>query len=430
VVGLLIGGLIGWLISRIQETPQRAALQCRLAAAEELARQSRLAGAESRAQMADTFKALATDALRESNEAFLQVSRTVLEKHHGIAQNDLDKRRLAIEEMLKPLASATIELERQRQDAYSSIRDLVKSLSTGQDALSREARALSQALRTPNVRGRWGEATLKRVAELAGMVEYCDFTEQESNDGPAGKLRPDMVVHLPNKRRVVVDAKTSLDAYLRSIEADTDEMRDNALRRHARQVAARVDELSAKAYWSSLDFTPEFVVLFLPGEPFLAAALQHDPALLDKALASRVVPATPSTLIALLHAVAYGWKQEQMAENAMRVSAIGKELYERLAIWTANLDKVGKSLGQAVQAYNDSVGGLEHRVLVSARRMKEMGISTDREIPVLEPKDIQPRHVTVLAASMEVSSLGEALGMAEPLDGRAREEAQHVARPA
>jgi len=284
-------------------------------------------------------------------------------------------------------------MERARQSAYGGLDQHLKTLAQAHERLQQETGNLVKALRSPQVRGQWGEITLKRVVELAGMVEHCDFREQETVQGETGRLRPDMIIQLPAGRQIVVDAKTVLAAYLEAVEAQDDEVRRERLRQHATQVRARMDQLSAKAYWSQFAQAPEFVVLFLPGEQFLGAALEYDRTLIEEGFAKKVVIATPTTLIALLRAVAYGWRQEQLAENAQAISALGKDLFERMAVLAEYLSDVGASLNKSVTAYNKAVGSLEARVLPSARRFKDLGIGSEKDIPKLESLEQAPRPV-------------------------------------
>ncbi len=330
-----------------------------------------------------SFAALSLDALRRNSEDFLKLAGEAFNTQMTRAEGDLEQRRQAVEALVRPIRETLDGMEKERQSAYGGLKQMTETLS-------RETRNLAQALKAPQVRGRWGEATLRRVAELTGMVERCDFFEQVQVEG--GAKRPDMVVCLPNERRVVVDAKTPLNAYLEAIEADSDDGRSQALKRHARQVRDRYKELSAKAYWTALSFTPEFVVLFLPGEPFLSAALQEDPTLLDDALSEKVVLATPATLFCLLSAVRYGWQEEKLAENARNISRLGRDMHDRIVDWAAHLSDMGAALKKAVHAYNDSIGSLESRVLVSARRLKEMGVSSDKDLPELAPLDAPVRR--------------------------------------
>ena len=375
VAGLAVGAWLGYLLAKREE-------------------------ANAKDQLADTFKALASDALRGNNETFIGQATQVFKTVKTEAEGDLAQRQQAIEGLIKPLNEALqryetqiANMERARQSAYGGLDQHLKTLAQAHERLQQETGNLVKALRAPQVRGQWGEITLKRVAELAGMVEHCDFREQETVEGEAGRLRPDMVIQLPAGRQIVVDAKTVLAAYLEAVEAQDDEVRRERLRQHATQVRARMDQLSAKAYWSQFAQAPEFVVLFLPGEQFLGAALEYDRTLIEEGFAKKVVIATPTTLIALLRAVAYGWRQEQLAENAQAISALGKDLFERMAVLAEHLSEVGAALNKGVSAYNKAVGSLEARVLPSARRFKDLGIGSEKDIPKLESLEQAPRPV-------------------------------------
>jgi DNA recombination protein RmuC len=276
-------------------------------------------------------------------------------------------------------------IERDRIDSFATIRAQMEVLVSGQSTLSRETRNLVTALRRPDVRGQWGEITLRRLVELSGMTAHVDFTEQQHRNTDSGAIRPDMIVHMPERRDIVVDVKTPLDAYLAAVEAQDDEERSAQLRRHAQIVGLRVRELSSKQYWSQFERSPDFVVLFLPGDQFLAAALQENPGLLDDSMRQNVMLATPTSLVALLKAVSYGWKQTVLAANAEEVRRLGEELYKRLAVFGEHLGKLGKSLGSSVEAFNRAVGSLEQQVLPSARRFPELGLRVNREIDPIEP---------------------------------------------
>lgn len=318
------------------------------------------------------FDSLAADALRKNNESFLQLAKESLGKDRAEAKGDLESRKQAIESILKPLGDHLHVLEKTRSADYGSLEQLIKTVQEGQVTLEKETRNLTNALRVPHIGGKWGEITLRRVAELAGMVDRCDFYEQVSvEDSDKNLKRPDMVVHLPNGRNVVVDAKTPLNAYLNSIEALSDEERDKALDDHAAQVKARVLELSGKGYRDLFETTPEFVVLFLPGEPFLGAALRKSPDLLEKAFQSGVVIATPSTLIALLHAISRGWNEQKLAQNAREIATKSEELFTRMITWVKHYEMMGSNLDKVVKSYNSSVGSLENRVFPSARAIQQ-----------------------------------------------------------
>ncbi|MGA6827805.1 DNA recombination protein RmuC [Nitrospira sp. NS4] len=353
---------------------------------------------QARQQLLDSFQALSSEALKQNNQAFLNLARVSFETLQAKAEGDLSQRQQAIDSLVKPLHDSLQRydeqmrlLEQSRQSAYGGLDQHLKSLAESHQRLQQETGNLVKALRAPTVRGQWGEITLKRVAELAGMVDHCDFVEQETVTGDEGRFRPDMVVQLPGGRQIIVDAKTVLAAYLDAHEAQDDVVRAEALRRHAEQVRSRLDELSLKAYWNQFDRAPEFVVLFLPGEQFLGAALDQDPRLMEEGFARGVVLATPATLIALLRAVAYGWRQEQLTAHAEEAGRLGKDLYERMAVLAEHLNDVGHALGKSVSAYNRAVGSLETRILPAARRFKELGISSEKDIPVLEPAELLPR---------------------------------------
>jgi DNA recombination protein RmuC len=354
--------------------------------------------AQARHELAEAFQALSGEALKQNNEAFLNLAKTSFQTLQAEAKGELAQRQQAIDELVKPLSDSLHrydeqirQLEQSRQAAYGGLDQHLKSLAESQQRLQQETGNLVNALRAPAVRGRWGEITLKRVAELAGMVAHCDFYEQESVTVDEGRLRPDMVVQLPGGRQIIVDAKTVLAGYLEAHEATNEGERTNGLRRHAAQVRSRMDELSLKAYWSQFDQAPEFVVLFLPGEQFLGAALEQDPRLIEDGFAQGVVLATPTTLMALLRAVAYGWRQERLTEHAEEAGRLGKELYERMAVLAEHLNDVGQSLGKSVLAYNKAVGSLETRILPAARRFKELGVSSDKDIPSLGPVEVVSR---------------------------------------
>lgn len=362
-------------------------------------------------ELTRTFQSLAADALKGNNDSFLQLAKTRLEGFQTEAQGELELRKQAVENLIKPISDALESVDTQmraieqtRNLAYGELRGQVQSLINTQKELHSETGNLVKALRTPAVRGRWGEIQLKRVVEIAGMVSYCDFEEQVTVNTGDGRLRPDLVVKLPTGKNIVVDAKTPLQAYLEAVETTDDDLRKLKLAEHAQQVRAHMAKLGAKSYAEQFHPAPEFVVMFLPGETFFSAALEQDPSLIEHGVSQGVIPASPTTLIALLKAVAYGWRQERIAESAHQISELGKDLYERLRVFASHLDKVGRGLDAAVDSYNKAVGSLESRVLVSARRFPELGAQGTAEIP--EPAQIESTTRT-LAFEWEESDPAE-----------------------
>jgi len=349
---------------------------------------------ENREQIQQLVQELSSSALKHNSDSFLKLAQESLNKHHTQSEGELKQRQQAIDALLQPIRSTLEksdkqlrEIEKERKEQYGALTHHLESITLTQQQLQHETRNLVQALRRPEVRGQWGELTLKRLAELAGMVEHADFIEQEQVNSETGTLRPDMVIHLPDQRAIIVDAKTPLDAYINATEADSDEKRNSELERHTRNVRKRVKELAAKSYWSQFDESPDFVVLFIPGDQFLSSALERDHRLLEDALQEKVILATPTSLVALLRAVAFGWKQQEVARNAETIREVGVQLYERLATFTTHLNKVGKSLDGGIEAFNKAVGSLDRNVLPSARRFTEMGIHPKKEI--VEPSSIE-----------------------------------------
>ncbi len=429
--GAVLGMVVGLLVRAGQATAARAA-EARLAAAHDqverltgdladlraelevarrelLAREGDLAGLtaelrherdaaaersaafeEVRAQLTGEFARLSSAALAQNNAQFIQLADAKLNETRQAADGELAKRQEAIEQLLKPIGvqlgkyeEGMQRLEVERQRAYTSLTEQMKQLSSSHDQLQKETRNLVTALRSPQTRGRWGELQLRRVVEMAGMIERCDFDEQVSSDADSGRLRPDLVVHLPGGKNVVVDAKVPLQAFLDANEAEDEDVRRAHLAAHGRQVKAHVDALSKKEYWNRVDSSPEFVVAFIPGDPLLSTALEHEPGLMEHAVANHVLLATPTSLIALLRSVAYGWQQEEMADSAREVQALGKLLYERLSTFGDHLSRVGRGLTGAVGAYNDAVGSLEGRVLKTAQKFADMGVigAAVKELP-------------------------------------------------
>ncbi len=360
--------------------------------------------------LSDKFQALSADALKSNNQTFLDLARSTLEKFQSEAEGDLELRQQAVENLVAPIGESLRKVDEQirqmesvRDRAYGDLTNQVRSLITTQEKLQSETGNLVKALRTPTVRGRWGEIQLKRVVEIAGMLPYCDFVEQETFTTGNGRIRPDLIVKLPGEKNVVVDAKTPLLAYLDAMESTNDDVRRQKLADHAAQVRTHMNQLSSKSYWEQFESCPEFVVMFLPGETFFSAALEQDPALIEYGVTQRVIPASPTTLIALLKAVAYGWNQEKLARNAKEISALGKELHERLRNLGGYMENVGKGLDRAVESYNKAVGSLESRVMVSARKFVELGAPVTEAIAELNPVETTTRNLTLEFDSPEIS---------------------------
>ena len=397
-IGALLGIAIGWLSAQRGTT----SLKIRLEETEKRLADEKAHLDQATRQLSDTFRALAAEALHQNNDGFLALATERLGTVRSEAVGDLEARKHEIETLVKPLGDSLAEMtkqirsmEKDRSTAYGTLTEQVKSLVSTQDLLRAETGNLVKALRAPIVRGRWGEVQLKRVVELAGMVDRCDFSEQQSVATDNGRLRPDMRVYLPGGKVIVVDAKAPLQAYLEALEAPTDDLRIAKLKEHARQVRDHMAKLSAKNYWEHLQPTPEFVVMFLPGEAFFSAALEQDPSLIEQGVNQHVILATPTTLIALLRAVAYGWRQEQIAENAQRIADLGKDLYERMATMAEHIEDIGGDLHKAVGSYNKAIGSLERMVLPAARRFKELGAGGKKDIPELNPIDGDPRQLTL-----------------------------------
>ncbi len=400
-VAFLIGGLLAalWLGRRLSDLRARNAeltttLELERRAHEEKIRTLK----QAQDDLSRTFEALSARALAQNNQEFLRLARENLEKLQQQAGAELEKKEKAIEHLVQPIRAALEKteqqirnIEKERKEAYGALTQHLQTMAQTQANLQAQTQNLVQALRRPEVRGQWGELTLKRLAELAGMVEHCDFFEQETVQTEEGRQRPDMIVRLPDSREIVVDVKTPLDAYLSAIEAGDDAEREAQLVRHARNVRQRVNELASKAYWSQFSDAPDFVVLFIPGDQFLAAALDQDRDLLEEALRQQVILATPTSFVALLRAVAFGWRQEQLAQNAEKIREVGEELYRRLLTFTGHLEKLGRSLDTSVKHYNKAVGSFDSRVLPGAQKFTEMGIEAAKRLEGLEQVETGPR---------------------------------------
>jgi DNA recombination protein RmuC len=410
---LFAGGLLVGIVATVLALqPRTARLREKLAVAESrLEAQARTAEELNSSinvleqRLAHIFDDLAKRSLQDNSRQFLELAQQNLEVHRTRAQGDLKAREQAVESMVRPIREALEKtekqisaIERERHEAFGNIRGLLEAINVSQQTLSSETRNLVTALRRPEVRGQWGEMTLRRLVELAGMVEHCDFTEQEHTVSAEGVLRPDMIVHLAEGRQLVVDVKTPLDAYLAAVEASDDAAREAALQRHARKVRERVRELAAKRYWAQFERSPEFVILFIPGDQFLSAALERDPGLLDEALNQHVILATPTSLVALLKAVAYGWRQVALAENAREIRDLAAELHRRLATFTGHLARVGRALSSSVDAYNSAVGSLERQVLPGARKFVELGVQAQKPLDSAPEVDLVTRTPRVEAS--------------------------------
>lgn len=407
VLGIAFGALALWLFgardTRTMDKLQndlteaiaaRARLEAQLAAEKKSSGEQLAILNEAKEKLTNAFSALSAEALRTNNQSFMDLAKTTLEKYQQVAQSDLEKRQQAIESTLKPMSETLLrfdekvgDLERKRSSAYDMLTEQVRTLQTGTAKLER-------ALRTPSVRGRWGEIQLRRVVEIAGMTNYCDFWEQPTATDEDKRLRPDLLVRQPGGKTIVVDAKVPLDAYLNSLEASTDKERHTALELHAQTVRTHMKKLGEKSYWQQFEHAPEFVVMFLPGEMLFSAALEVDPDLIENGVAQRVIPASPTTLIALLRAVSYGWKQEAIAKEAQQISGLGGQLYKRLGDLAGHVFEVGRSLERTVQSYNKAIGSLEGRVLVSARKFREYeSVFARDEIVQLAPVETEPRQL-------------------------------------
>jgi DNA recombination protein RmuC len=382
----------------LREQEARAGLVVELRAARESGEEKLLLLRQEEKNLADRFEALSAEALRKSNQAFLELAKTQLDSFQQGARGDLDQRQQAIVELVKPVQETLHkfngklqEIEVARVGAYGELRAQVQSLFDTQSSLRSETANLVKALRAPAVRGRWAEIHLKRVVEMAGMIDHCDFHEQVSVSTADGRLRPDLVVKLPGGKSVVVDAKAPLQAYLEAHEATDEATRKAKLVDHARQVRQHLAELGRKAYWEQFPSAPDFVVLFLPNDGAYLAALEIDPGLIEAGVSEKVILATPTTLIAVLRAVAYGWQQQRIAENAQAISQLGRDLYERVDTMAGHLSRLGKKLAGSVEAYNDAVGSIERRILPTARRLKDKVAGPGDEIEPLLPVDTVPR---------------------------------------
>jgi DNA recombination protein RmuC len=394
LAGLVLGALFAWLFFR----RRNQLLQAQVKNQEAIQREREVAFEAANAQLTRAFTDLANQSLKSNSETFLQLAEQNLGTQQEKAKRELSEREKAVENLVKPIREALdasqkqiAALEKSRSEAYGSIRTQLEEMQSSQKSLKQETQNLVNALRRPEVRGRWGEITLRRLVELAGMVEHCDFQEQVHTVGEGQIIRPDMVVRMPDRRMLVVDVKTPLDAYLEAAEAKNDAQRKLGLERHAKNVHAHIRMLASKSYWDQFDESPEFVILFIPGDQFLSAALNEKPDLIEYALSKQIILATPTSLVALLKAVAYGWRQLALADNAREIRILAEDLYGRLGSFVGHMNRVGRQLASSVENYNKAVGSLERSVLPGARKFVELGVHAKKEIEKLETLDPVPR---------------------------------------
>jgi len=415
LAGLLIGLLIAWLLAR----GRRARLEAEIGDLEEKIKNQDALQSERDAafqaasgELARSFSELANRSLQSNSENFLRLAEQKMNVQTEKAKRELSEREKAVEGLVKPIRDSLqasqkqiADLEKSRSEAYGSIRTQLEAMQADQKSLTQETQNLVKALRRPEVRGRWGEITLRRLVELAGMVEHCDFVEQVHTVGEDQVIRPDMIVRMPDQRELVVDVKTPLDAYLEAVEANDDSQRKLGLERHAKNVRTHIRMLSSKTYWDQFDESPEFVILFIPGDQFLSAALNEEPDLIEYALSRQIILATPTSFVALLKAVAYGWRQLALADNAKEIRILAQDLYGRLGTFVTHMNRVGRQLASSVENYNKAVGSLERSVLPGARKFVDLGVHETKEIEKLETLDPVPR--TMIESSAEDETPGD-----------------------
>ena len=396
------GVVIGYLIGERRSREQLIATSSSLAAAQQNLAEQRQLLDQAHAELRQAFASVSAEALAKNNEAFLALAKERFTTLSTEAAGSLEQRKAQIEGLLKPMQellgayqARLGEIEKSRVESYSMLREQLGTLAEIQRTLHTQTGALVTALRRPNTRGQWGEITLRRLVELAGMANRCDFSEQTSVDNEDGRQRPDMVINLPGDRQVVIDCKAVLDGFVDAAAATDEDQRKLHIQRHCQQVRSRARDLSAKSYWAQFKNSPEFVVMFLPGEAFLYAAVEHDGTLIEDCLKNRVIVATPTTLMALLKAIEFGWRQEEVTHNAEEIRTLGTEFYDRIVTLMGHFNRLGSTLESAVSAYNATVGSVESRVLVTARKMAELGARSGKELPDAQPVDTRPRELTV-----------------------------------
>jgi len=403
IAGCLFAGLIYWVLLSRHQSALSLIEQAHIAeldAEKRIFAEREKAFLESREQLEASFNLLSDQALKRNADTFLNLANSQLKAQNAQADHQLVQRQQAIESLLKPVTVALTktehqirQMEKDRQQAFGSLEKHLSLLAEDHRELRGETRNLVQALRRPEVRGRWGELTLRRLVEMAGMLEHSDFSEQTQVDGDKGKMRPDMVIHLPDDRQIVVDVKTPLDAYLTAQETTDEQLREQALAQHLRNVKLRIKELAEKAYWDQFSHSPDFVVLFIPGEQFLAAAMDRDLNLLEDALKNRVILASPTSLVALLRAVAYSWRQVSLIKHAEEIRDLAEQFYKRIGTFQEHLGKIGKNLGLAVDSFNSSIGSFERMVLPAAKRLSELGVNTHKEVDEMSLLEKRVRDV-------------------------------------
>jgi len=420
-IGLVLGVLFAWWVLRRRQRQAEqnvARLEVQVKNQDALQQEREIAFEAATSRLARSFNELSNQSLKSNSESFLRLAEQNLGTQQEKAKRDLSEREKAVEDLVKPIRDALqasqkqiADLEKSRSEAYGGIKSQLEAMQLSQSSLTQETQNLVKALRRPEVRGRWGEITLRRLVELAGMVEYCDFQEQVHNVGDEQIIRPDMIVRMPDQRELVVDVKTPLDAYLSAIEAPDDAQIKLGMQRHARAIKEHIRALSSKAYWAQFSASPEFVILFIPGDQFLSAALTEDPDLIEYALTRQIILATPTSFVALLKAVAYGWRQNTLADNAQEIRQLAEDLYGRLGTFVSHMNKVGRQLASSVENYNRAVGSLERKVLPGARKFVELGVHSKKEIEKIETIEPVPRTMIDNSEeedeSSEPSQLGE-----------------------
>ena len=415
LAGLAIGVLVMWLLARSRRSRLETEidfLEDKIKNQDAIQSERDAAFQAASAELARSFSELANRSLQSNSENFLRLAEQKMNVQTEKAKRELSEREKAVENLVKPIRDSLQAsqkqidaLEKARSEAYGSIRTQLEAMQADQKSLTQETQNLVKALRRPEVRGRWGEITLRRLVELAGMVEHCDFVEQVHTISEGQVIRPDMIVRMPDRRELIVDVKTPLDAYLEAVEASDDSQRKLGLEKHAKNVRAHIRMLASKAYWDQFDESPEFVILFIPGDQFLSAALNEEPDLIEFALSQHIILATPTSFVALLKAVAYGWRQLALADNAREIRVLAEDLYGRLGTFVTHMNRVGRQLASSVENYNKAVGSLERSVLPGARKFVDLGVHEQKGIEKLDTLDPVPR--TMIESGTDDEAEGE-----------------------